>query len=355
MTLNQRIESLAILGAFLGQFSEQQAQKKTGITGNDTFFEVFKTTCESAQYKNGWFTPKEVARAMENWSKALTEKELKKWVSNYDIPEQQKQERKDVAIITAGNIPLVGLHDIVSVLITGNNAHIKTSSKSANLEKSVCQYLCEISPEWRNRIVFHENRIENFDKIIATGSNNTARYFEHYFKNKESLIRKNRNSVAVLTGAETSEELEALGKDIFTYFGLGCRSVSKIYIPKNYKLDTFFEHIVAYSDIINTSKYANNYDYNKAVYLMSLIKVYDNNFITLKPEDKELSSPVGCLFYEYYEDREVLKTKLETLSEQLQCVVNFPENPKHVPFGHTQDPKLMDYADGADTIKFLLQ
>jgi hypothetical protein len=207
----------------------------------------------------------------------------------------------------------------------------------------------EIAPEFENRIKFTEDRLSDFDAVIATGSNNTARYFEYYFKGKPSIIRKNRNSVALLTGKESKEELDALGEDIFRYFGLGCRNVSKLYVPKEYDFDNFFKAIYPWNTLLNSAKYANNYDYNKAVYLMSEFKLLENGFLILK-KDESFGSPIATLFYEEYEDEKDLQEKLQQNKENLQCVVG---REAEVDFGQTQHPKLWDYADGVDTLKFL--
>ncbi|HSH68098.1 MAG TPA: hypothetical protein VLB84_20375 [Bacteroidia bacterium] len=193
------------------------------------------------------------------------------------------------------------------------------------------------------------------DAVIATGSNNSARYFEYYFGKYPSIIRKNRNSVAVLTGAESKEELIELGKDVFHYFGMGCRNVSKLFVPKGYKFDAFYEAMMGYQDVINMNKYGNNYDYNRTVYLMSTDHtLLDNNFLLLKESDS-YSSPIGVLFYEFYEDIKKLANRLYKDSSQIQCVVSSGGLIKDsVPFGQTQCPELNDYADGIDTMKFLI-
>ncbi len=224
-------------------------------------------------------------------------------------------------MILAGNIPLVGFHDFLSVLITGNKALIKTSSNDQHLLPFLAKYLIAVDENLKDKITFVEGKLENFDTVIATGSNNTARYFEYYFKDKPSIIRKNRNSVAVLNGKESKEELEALGEDIFRYFGLGCRNVSKLFVPKGYSFDAFFEAIFKYQDVIHYEKYANNYDYNKAVFLMSNFKLLDNGFLTIK-EDSSYASPISSVFYEFYENIEELKARLEADSEQIQCIVS---------------------------------
>ena len=195
--------------------------------------------------------------------------------------------------------------------------------------------------------------MKGFDAVIATGSNNTGRYFEYYFGKHPNIIRKNRNSIAVISGEESKEELQPLGEDVFRYFGLGCRSVSKLFVPKGYNFAHFFEAIFEYDSVLNTSKYANNYDYNKAVYLMSDFKLYDNNFLLLK-EDESYGSPIGTLYYEYYESSEELQKKLQLETNELQCIVSSRDIENSIPFGATQKPSLGDYADGIDTIQFLL-
>ena len=253
----------------------------------------------------------------------------------------------------AGNIPLVGFHDFICVLLSGHNVLVKTSSNDQMLLPFLANYLTSVEPALLNYIHFSEGKLTDFDAVIATGSNNTARYFEYYFKDKPSIIRKNRNSVAVLNGSETKEDFEALGEDIFRYFGLGCRNVSKLFVPKNYIFDSFFEGIFKHQDVIHYEKYANNYDYNKAVFLMSNFKLLDNGFLTIK-EDTSYSSPISSVFYEFYEDLDVLKTKLEQDHEQIQCIVSNNLVPKSIPFGQTQKPALWDYADNVDTLAFLV-
>ena len=252
----------------------------------------------------------------------------------------------------AGNIPLVGFHDLLCVWVSGHKAVVKLSSEDKLLLPFIVEQLRDLIPEWAEAVTFSDEKVTDFDAVIATGSNNTARYFEYYFGKKPHIIRKNRNSVAVLTGKETQEELTALGKDIFQYYGLGCRSISKLFVPENYSFDAFFQAIYAYRDIINEQKYANNYDYNKAVYLMSLYKLLENGFLILK-EDKSYASPIATLFYEYYTDTEALKKQLITDTEQIQCIVAKGLLPDEIAFGNTQIPQLWEYADNVDTLKFL--
>ena len=350
MTLETKKNVFVELGKFLKQFSECNTFKDLAVLHNETFFDDFVDLIQLSQSHNGWYTPEQVYFSIQSWAQALTKENLDKWLSVYDL---ENNKSKNVALILAGNIPLVGFHDFLSVLITGNNVLVKTSSNDQHLLPFLAKYIIAVEPEFVSKITFVEGKLENFDAVIATGSNNTARYFEYYFKDKPSIIRKSRNSVAVLTGNETKEQLAALGEDIFRYFGLGCRNVSKLFVPKDYSFVAFFEAIFEYQDVIHYEKYANNYDYNKAVFLMSNFKLLDNGFLTLK-EDKSHASPISSVFYENYETVSELQKRLEAESEQIQCIVsdNLIEN--SIGFGQTQKPALWNYADNIDTISFLL-
>ena len=338
------------LGKFLSQFSLDNNTKNDTVLNNDLFYDDFKSLIELSQSHNGWFTQEQVYFAINSWAIALTEENLNKWLSAYDFSNVQP---KTIGLILAGNIPLVGFHDFLSVLISGHNVLVKTSSNDQKLLPFLAKYLISLNDELKNNIHFVEGKLENFDAIIATGSNNTARYFEYYFKNKPSIIRKNRNSVAVLTGTESQEDLENLGEDIFRYFGLGCRNVSKLFVPKDYSFEQFFKAIFKYGDVIHYEKYANNYDYNKAVFLMSNFKLLDNEFLTIK-EDTSYASPISSVFYEFYENIEDIKNQLEKDADQIQCVVSKNSIPNSISFGQTQKPNLWDYADNVDTLEFLI-
>ncbi len=339
------------LGKFLSQFSLDNSAKNPSVVNNDLFYDDFLKLIDLSQSHNGWFTPNQVHFAIQSWAEALTEVNLNYWLSKYDFSTVQP---KTVALILAGNIPLVGFHDFLSVVISGHKVLVKTSSNDQKLLPFLAKYLISIHPELENFITFTEGKMENFDAVIATGSNNTARYFEYYFKDKPSIIRKSRNSVAVLTGNETSDDLANLGEDIFRYFGLGCRNVSKLFVPKGYNFDAFFQAIYEQKDVIYYEKYANNYDYNKAVFLMSNFKLLDNEFLTIK-EDSSYASPISSVFYEYYEDVNEIKNRLEMDAEQIQCVVSNVITKNSIPFGQTQKPNLWDYADNEDTLEFLLE
>ncbi|CAZ98252.1 acyl-CoA reductase [Zobellia galactanivorans] len=332
------------LGHFLREFVTLE-------TPNDEWSRKLDEAIVLSKHKNGWFTRENVIHALKSWGELLTDENLTAWLSAYDV----KQNRpKTVALIMAGNIPLVGFHDFLSVLITGNKVLAKLSSNDNVLNIFIKDYLVSIEPSLKDSIEISDGRLEGFDAVIATGSNNTSRYFEHYFSKVPNIIRKNRNSVAVLTGNESTEQLNALGEDVFRYYGLGCRSVSKIFVPDTYDFDTLFKAVYPHHPIVEHVKYANNYDYNKAVYLMSEFKILDNGFLTLK-EDKSYSSPIASLFYERYKDLSSLKERLASDTDELQCIVGQGVVEGEIPFGKTQQPSLTDYADNLDTVDFLLK
>lgn len=352
MTLQQRKAAFTELGKFLSQFSSEIFEQRNDVLNNNLFYDRLAELIDLSQSHNRWFTKEQVVFALESWAKALTPKNLDKWLDTYSIPENK--EPKTIGLILAGNIPLVGFHDFLSVIIAGHKALIKTSSNDQQLLPFMADYLIAAEPALAKYIIITEGKLESFDAVIATGSNNTARYFEYYFKDKPAIIRKNRNSAAVLTGEESKEELIALGEDIFRYFGLGCRNVSKLYVPQGYDFTAFFEAMYEYRDVIHYEKYANNYDYNKAVFLMSNYKILDNGFLTIK-EDNSYASPISSIFYEYYNDINEVKQRILNDSEQIQCIVSNGVVEGSIEFGHTQKPALWDYADNVDTLEFLLK
>ncbi len=348
--LEERLEAFVKLGSFLREFCEIFNNPEENLTKNPWTEELQKTT-SAANHQNGWFTKENVLFSLARWGEVLTEERLRTWLASYDLSQTKN---KTVALIMAGNIPMVGFHDFLTTLLTGNRALVKLSSNDTALLPFMASYLSAATPALHDKVSFSEGKLNNFDAVIATGSNNTARYFAYYFGKKPHIIRKNRSSVAVLTGKESSQQLTALGEDIFRYYGLGCRSVSKLFVPKDYDFTPFFKAIYSYSSIIDQHKYANNYDYNKAVYLMSEFNILENGFLMLK-EDSGYASPIATLFYEYYDDVEGLHKKLEEDRDQLQCIVAADLMPGEVPFGRTQYPELSDYADRVDTVEFLLK
>lgn len=301
-------------------------------------------------YHNAWFTPENVGNAVHAIGASLNKTDVTTWLNKY--PEATGG--KKVGLILAGNIPLVGMHDVLCVLASGSHALIKASTQDARLVKQVLKMLVDIEPAFADSFTFVD-RLTGFDAVIATGSNNSSRYFEYYFGKVPHIIRKNRNSVAVLNGEETTEQLNQLGHDIFDYFGLGCRNVSKLLVPEGYSFNTFFESVESYQPIINHHKYSNNYDYNKSIYLVNSDKHLDNGFLLLK-EDERMASPLAVLFFQYYRDAQQVNEMLLTESENIQCIVS--RMPLNIPnqvvnFGQSQHPALWDYADGIDTMDFL--
>lgn len=349
MTVEKRIEAFAKLGDFLSQFQPEGIVKNDNVFLNDTFLEAFTLQVNRAYEFNGWFTKDNVLSAFSKWGNILNSSNLKHWISQYNL---NPSTPLNIGVIMAGNIPLVGFHDFLSVLISGHSIIVKQSSSDTYFLPLIAKYLEYTEPEFKGHINFTEERLTDFDAVIATGSNNTARYFDYYFGKYPSIIRRNRNSVAILTNDESEDDLKRLGEDIFRYFGLGCRSVSKLYVPEGYDFDKFFQAIYDFKDFIYYDKYVNNYDYNKAVYLMSQFKLVENGFLMLK-EDPSYASPIATLFFEYYDDAEALQQKLIQDKEAIQCVVGKSEQIKTVDFGETQTPQLWDYADDVDTLAFL--
>lgn len=346
MDLNKRQKGLVALGSFLKQYtSAKPVFNKT----EENYAKQLDKAVTSALQHNGWFTKKTIFFNLRQWGQNLSTENLDHWLSAYSIKENSP---KSVAIIMAGNVPLVGFHDFLSVLLSGHRALIKQSSKDRHLLPCLIQFLIEQNKEFADLIAFTDNQLKDYQAVIATGSNNTARYFEYYFSDKARIIRRNRNSIALLTGEETAEDLEKLGEDIFLYFGLGCRNVSKIFVPEGYDFTSLFKAIYSWHPIINHHKYANNYDYNKAVYLMSEHQLLENGFLLLK-EDKAYSSPIACLFYEYYKNQETLHKKLEQDKDKIQCILSKNNSRGDLDFGQSQHPALTDYADGVDTLNFL--
>lgn len=348
MNLTTRIQIFTKLGFFLKNLA-----KTLGSTEDLEYFENNSDEISMllrAQNENGWFTKENIQFSLSAWADVLNEENLKKWTSAYQFKDSAP---KTIAVIMAGNIPLVGFHDFLSVLISGNKIIAKLSSNDTVLLPLIANFLKKENPEFRELIEFTDGKLENFNAVIATGSDNTSRYFEYYFSRYPNIIRKNRKSIAILSGNESVPELELLMNDIFQYFGLGCRNVSKIFVPENYDFKKFFQAAYSWKNIIYNHKYMNNYDYNKAVYLMSDIPLLDNEFLLLK-KDEGFSSPIAVLFYEEYKSLEELHQVLESRQEEIQCVVSGGETPGEISFGKTQQPELWEYADGIDTLKFLL-
>ncbi|MBL4861701.1 MAG: acyl-CoA reductase [Crocinitomicaceae bacterium] len=293
---------------------------------------------------NGWFTKENVRQSLKALGEQLTEESLSNWAEAYSYGDQPKA----VALIMAGNIPLVGFHDFLAVLISGNKVLAKLSSDDKTLLPALATHLIDFVPDLKHRIEFTTGILSGMEAVIATGSDNSLKYFEQYFGKYPHIFRRNRTSVAVLTGDETKEDFDGLGTDIFSYFGLGCRNVSHLLLPKGFELNQFFEGVVQYGDVVHNNKYGNNYDYNKAVYLLNQHALLDNNFVLLR-ESEELFSPLAMIHYHFYENQEEVSAYLKEHENSIQVVVGA----NHFPFGEAQCPKLNDYADGVDVMEWL--
>ena len=305
-----------------------------------------------AKSKNQWFTEDSIRSSVNAISEYYLEEErIREWLLNYNLKEIQP---KLVGLVLAANIPLVGFHDILSVLITGNSAMIKLSDRDTVLMNRVLDTLIEIESEFADRIVLID-RLKDYDAIIATGSDTTANYFHKYFSNVDHIIRSNRHAVAIVMNSDDEQSLKGLDKDVFMYFGLGCRNVSKIYIQEGYDVTDLFNCFKGQSEIIHHNKYKNNYDYNHALFLLNKEKFFTNDFVLLK-EDEAISSRIASLHFEEFSDLDDLRVKLDTNSDQIQCILSSSDlqGLTSFRFGHAQSPGLMDYADGVDTIEFLL-
>lgn len=295
--------------------------------------------------QNPWFTSENIRTALSSYAQQLRVEEVNRWLFSYSF---QFSSQKKVAIIMAGNIPMVGFNDLLCVLMSGHKAMVKLSSKDRFLIPVIIDILKQIDPTINEDIQVVNKLDKSFDAVIATGSNHSFRQFQYYFKDMPKILRKSRTSVAVLDGSESLKDKKALANDVFLYFGLGCRNVTKLYLPSNYKLDTLFEAFDNYKEIIFHNKYANNYHYHKAIFSMAKTSFLDNGFLLLK-EDESLHSPVSVLHYEYYENQNALFQKIKAQNEHIQCIVGR----NNTPFGQAQFPKLEDYADGVDTLSFL--
>jgi hypothetical protein len=303
---------------------------------------------------NPWFTLENQERAIEAIAEQfLAEAPLNEWLSRYEIPVEN--EAQTIGLVMAGNLPLVGFHDLLCVFAAGHKAKIKLSDKDPYLLPYLLKLLEKIDPATAAYFEIVE-RLKDIDAVIATGSNNSARYFEAYFDKYPHIIRKNRNGVAVLTGTENADDLHELGYDVFRYFGLGCRNVAKLYLPQGYNFHPLLEALHEYRDIILHQKYKNNFDYNFALYILNRVH-YEANGCILMTENPSLHSRIAGLHYEYYSDLSWLEAELERRSEEIQCVIAQPGllKTKTFAFGQSQHPALWDYPDGVDTLAFLLQ
>lgn len=335
LTLQERISLLSKLGEYILQFDE-----------------AVQGVIELSYLKNKWFTHENTKKALGSIAtQYLDASKLSEWVDGYKLTDGERQ--KSIGLVLAGNIPAVGFHDILSCFVAGHRSVIKLSEK----DNVIIPFFVDKMKSYDARVEEYfsfVDRLKDYDAVIATGSNNTSMYFEQYFGKYPNIIRKNRNGIAVLSGDETKEELKALGADIFDYFGLGCRSVSKLYVPEDYNFDPFLEVTHEFNQIINHSKYKNNFDYNYAILILNKEKFLSNGCLLLR-EDKQIASRISNLNYEYYTDVSELETQLLLDHQNLQCVctsIDFEEL-KTIPLGTSQIPSISSYADDVDTMKFL--
>jgi len=337
--------SLVQFGKFLRSFLDSDSWPgfQSGVDQRE--FDNFKSSTEKAESNNAWFSRKMIRLSMESWAKNLSEDNIDKWMSKYDV---QSSINKNVLIICAGNLPLVGFHDIVCCILLNINTQVKLSKNDNVLIPAILNVLYLFDSELQDRIKICNEKPDNYNYVIATGSNNSNRYFEYYFGKFPHIFRRNRTSIAVVRSEISDDQLKSLSHDMLQYYGLGCRSVTKLYLPEKFSLDRIYNSVFNYKDLINHNKYMNNYDYNRSIFLMGKKLFFDNGFLILK-EDKSLFSPISVVNFEYYSSMETLEKELNVLSNEIQCMVG----EGGIPFGTAQKPELWDYADGVDTIDFL--
>ncbi|MCC5938537.1 MAG: acyl-CoA reductase [Lunatimonas sp.] len=334
-TLEHRIQALGTLGTLLEEISaEEHESLLRKVWGN-----------------NPWFVPQQAILSIQGIKAFLDTDKLSKWTSSYSI--NLPSQPKSIGLVLAGNIPGVGFHDLLCVLVSGHKAHIKLSSTDSVLIPWLIDKLITIEPQFAKQVNWAE-RLQGMDAYIATGSNNSARYFHYYFGQYPHIIRKNRSSVAILDGKETTSDLERLSTDVLQYFGLGCRNVSKIFVSDYQQVMDFLKASDSMKQVMDHHKYANNYDYNKSIYLVNNEPHLDNGFLLMR-ESNEWVSPISVVHYSYYTDPASLSETFQTASDNIQCSVSrngwFPGS---LEFGTTQCPGLSDYADNMDTLEFLL-
>lgn len=366
-SIDQRKHAFTRLGEYLLLLtptlikSEQSIEilEKLDASDKEKLHSAHEQILEYIQYSthyNTWFTQEFLLSAIHSIGESLALSKMNQWLEKYESKLSQVRPPKTIGVVMAGNLPLVGFHDYLSVLISGNNLLAKLSHSDNKLLPLIHQVLVSFEPSFEGKAAFTEHTLKDFYAIIATGSGNTARYFEYYFGKYPNIIRKNRNGVAILNGKETTKELEGLADDVFMYFGLGCRNVSKLFVPKEYDFETLFLAFKKYEHIAHHNKYTNNYDYNKSIFMVNKIKYLDNGFVLLK-EESSFSSPISVLYYEYYDNSTDLLPWIETQKDKIQCLISSEsfENIPTLSLGKAQQPELWDYADGVNTLEFLFK
>ncbi len=335
MDIIERINAFSRLGERLQSLNE--AEKKIIL--------------ETTKAENPWFVANDVELALTGLQNFLQYEELLNWTSHYSLTKDQP---KIVGVAMAGNIPLVGFHDLLTVLIAGHTIQAKLSHQDKYLMETIISLLIDIEPRFKSRIIIAE-KLSKMDAVIATGSDNTSRYFEYYFRSIPHIIRKNRSSCAIILGEENQDDLTKLGHDVFSYFGKGCRNISKIYVPISYDFSELSKAFESFAEVRNHHKYMNNYDYQKAILILNTTPFLDNGF-SLMRQETSLVSPLATLFYEHYSDQNDLAEKINSIQGKLQCITSLKGwYPKSIDFGSTQLPGLNDYSDDINTLQFLTQ
>ena len=356
MRLAERIDAFARLGEILkAGLHEADLKTLSPESPGEILFksaELLDLASESGTV-NPWFTPYSIYHALSDTCRMLERDHLVDWTGRYDEAALDRPSVKNIGTILAGNIPLAGFHDFLSILISGHHFTGKPSGRDDRLLPFLADKLVSLQPSFDKRFTFVEEKLGRIDAIIATGSNNTSRYFAYYFGKYPHIFRKNRNGVAVLTGNENGEEMSSLADDIFLYFGLGCRNVAKLYVPEGFDFHKFFPAMEKYTSFRHHHKYANNYLYRRSIFLMNMVEHLDNDFLLVCP-DSRFSSPVSVLHYETYKDLAAVDRQLSLYREEIQCIVtSAPLSVPRTPFGQSQHPLLWEYADNVDTLKFL--
>lgn len=346
MLLKRRIETFVQLGEILRDFPSKPENK---------WMPVLIREANLAEEENPWFTQESISSALVSIGESLREEKIEQWIAPYQHQLQNKEQICNIAVVMAGNIPAVGFHDFLCVLISGNKLSAKLSSQDRRLISAMAEILKGLDPQWGNFIHFSENKISDFQMIIATGTNHTFRHFTYYFKHYPHLFRHNRNAVAVLRGSETSVQLEGLAGDMLKYFGLGCRSVSKLFVPQGYNFTALMAALEPYRTYVEHAKYMNNYRYYKSIFLLNQTPLMDTGFLLFTPS-VHLKSNIGVIYYEEYADNQILRKKIMEEKEFIQCIVCTPGiGLNGIPPGQSQKPDLWDYADNIDTMNFILQ
>ena len=354
ISLDRKIDAFECLGRVLMDVGKNiphvEIHEKEVV---DSCLKLNKLAGELSHY-NGWFDEDNVRRMLFSLGLSLQRKSLIHWTEEYIQGLSQQRDEKTVGVVMAGNVPAVGFHDMLSVLMSGNKLLAKLSSDDDKLIPAIAEILFSIEPGFHKYIQFTDATLKSFEAVIATGSNNTSRYFDYYFSRYPHIIRRNRNGVAVLSGDETDEELEGLTDDIFLFYGLGCRNVSKLFVPEGYNFERLLKVLESRGEVAENHKYFNNYEYNKAIFLVNGTPHFDTGNL-LVTENSAIASPVSVLHYEFYKTTEDLQRMLEADREKIQCIVGDEYLADGVvPFGKSQYPELWDYADGVDTMEFLL-